>query len=149
MTVQERVQLCREGREPFCVARLKSGWFCLNEIQPLGRVAYGVLYHESLPRGLNALDRDGQAQWGMDIALCGEALMAVLGAARANYETWGNVDPSLHTHITARFLDERPELAPLPPRQGYDWTKGMVLDAKDQDVIRIIAALRSYLESHA
>lgn len=147
MTVRERVERCRAGLEPLCVARLKSGWFCLNETQPLGRTAYGVLYHDALARGLNALDRNGQAQWGIDTALCGEALIAVLGAARANYETWGNVDPSLHTHITARFLDEKPDLGSAPPRQAYDWTKGMSLDSNDQETGRILTALREYIES--
>jgi hypothetical protein len=149
MTVTERVKLCRSGLEPLLVARLKSGWFCLSEVQPLGRLAYGVLYHDALPPGLNALDRASQAQWGADTALCGEALINVLHAARANYETWGNVDPSLHTHITARFLDESPELGAAPPRQAYDWSKGIVLDLKDPKLAQTILALREYIESRS
>lgn len=147
MTVRERVDRCRESREPFCVARLKSGWFCLNETQPLGRIAYGVLYHDALSHGLNSLDREGQAQWGVDTAICGDALIQVLGAARVNYETWGNVDPSLHTHITARFSDEPQALRVSPPRQAYDWTKGSVLDPNDPNVLRVIEALKSSLQT--
>jgi hypothetical protein len=146
MTVEERVQRCRNALDPFCVARLKSGWFCLPEIQPMGRLSYGVLYHDSLPDGFNGLDRNGQAQWGIDTAICGEAFIRVLGAAKINYETWCNVDPRLHTHITGRFLDESSELRVLPPRLAYDWTKGLRLDPLQPEIHQAMAALSRFIK---
>jgi diadenosine tetraphosphate (Ap4A) HIT family hydrolase len=58
----------------------------------------------------------------------GDALKAELGAYRINYETWGNLDPALHTHIVPRFLSEDPNKRVQTPRQAYDWGGGRAFD---------------------
>ena len=55
---------------------------------------------------LNALGEAERARYGLDMARVGDALMAVTGAYRINYETWCNLAPSLHTHITPRYMSE-------------------------------------------
>ncbi len=144
MTVQERVENCRIGREPSLVARLKSGWFCLNPLQPVhGHIAYGVLYADPTAKGFNGLAPAERGQWGIDCGICGDALISVLGAARANYETWGNVDPSLHTHITARFETEPTDLRSKTPREAYDWSKGQLLDFSTNEIQLLMSRLKS------
>ncbi len=51
----------------------------------------------------------------------GDALLAVTGAYRINYETWGNSEAALHTHITPRFLNEPYEKRKRPAGYSYDW----------------------------
>ena len=130
------------------MARLPSGWFCLSELQPLtGYTAYGVLYADPVAAGYNSLTSSQRGQWGIDCGTCGDALIEVFGASRANYETWGNVDPSLHTHITARFDSEPMHLRGKTPREAYDWSKGQVLDFSAIEVQRVLSQLKSNIES--
>ena len=148
MTVKERIEKCRTGEELSLVAKLPSGWFCLSELQPVtGHIAYGVLYADPIALGFNALTPARRAQWGIDSGTCGDALIEVLGALRANYETWGNVDPSLHTHITARFETEPAHLRVKTPRDAYDWSKGQALDFSTSEVQSILFRLKSHIES--
>ena len=148
MTVVERIENCRKGSEPSLVARVPSGWFCLAEIQPVvGHIAYGVLYADPVARGFNSLTQSQRAQWGVDCGICGDALIEVLGAVRANYETWGNVDPSLHTHITARFESEPASLRVKTPREAYDWSKGQTLDFSQSNVQQLLRKLKTYIEN--
>lgn len=147
MTVRERVERCRAGVEPTLVMRLKSGWFCLNELQPVtGHIAYGVLYSDTLAQGYHSLSTQDRAQWGIDCGICADVLMEVLGAVRANYETWGNVDPTLHTHITARFATEPTSLRSQTPREAYDWKTGRVLDFQSVEVLKLMSDLRQSFE---
>lgn len=148
MTVMERIENCRKGVEPSLVARVPSGWFCLAEFQPvIGHIAYGVLYADPVARGYNSLTPSQRAQWGVDCGTCGDALIEVLGALRANYETWGNVDPSLHTHITARFESEPASLRVKTPREAYDWSKGQALDFSENNVQQVLRKLKTYIEN--
>jgi hypothetical protein len=148
MTVIERIEKCRIGQEPSLVARLPSGWFCLAQVQPVtGHIAYGVLYADPVSIGFNSLSMAQRGQWGIDCGACGDALIEVMGALRANYETWGNVDPSLHTHITVRFQSEAPELRLKTPREAYDWSNGKALDFSNSDVTRLMQKLKSHIES--
>ena len=61
----------------------------------------------------------------------GDALLRVTSAYRINYETWGNLDPALHTHITPRYLSEPEEKRVLPPRIGYDWPNARRFDPQE------------------
>jgi hypothetical protein len=148
MTVIERIENCRKGIEPSLVARVPSGWFCLAEVQPvIGYIAYGVLYADPVAHGYNSLTVAQRGQWGIDCGTCGDALIEVLGASRANYETWGNVDPSLHTHITARFDTEPALLRVKTPREAYDWSKGQSLDFSEINVQQVMQKLKTHIES--
>jgi diadenosine tetraphosphate (Ap4A) HIT family hydrolase len=75
-------------------------------------------------KDLNALNDARRAQYCLDMSYIGDALLEVCGAYRINYETWGNLDPALHTHIVPRFMSEADHLRVLPPRQAYDWNNG-------------------------
>jgi diadenosine tetraphosphate (Ap4A) HIT family hydrolase len=48
------------------------------------------------------------------MAMIGDALLKALDAYRINYETWGNLDQTLHTHITPRYLSEPEDKRILP-----------------------------------
>ncbi|RZA05848.1 MAG: hypothetical protein EOP11_11830, partial [Proteobacteria bacterium] len=118
MTIAEQVRAAAAGEHPRLIARMASGWLFLGDTQPLS--GYCVLVADPVVGSLNALDEGARAIYLRDMGLVGDALLAGLGAARVNYEFWGNLDPTLHTHIVPRFSWEPASLRVLPPRQAYD-----------------------------
>ncbi len=142
--IHRKVALCEKGEYPFAIAKLPSGWVVLGETQPLR--GYCLIFSNPVVSDLNALSLEARAQWGVDCAKVGDALIKVLGAVRANYETWGNQDPALHTHISPRFSDEPADRRTLPPRQAYDWSKPLANPAEPATAA-LIAALRAELSS--
>ncbi len=116
-----------EARElPQAILKLKSGWVIAGDVQPL--VGYCVLMADPVARDLNDLSEERRVQYALDMARIGDALLAECGAYRVNYETWGNLDPALHTHVVPRFQSEPDHLRVLPPRQAYDWPSGRVFN---------------------
>lgn len=149
--IHRKVEAASRGEYPFAIAELDSGWICLAETQPLTNAAgaplhgYCVLFSNPVVADLNALSLERRAQWGLDCARVGDALIKVLGAVRVNYETWGNLDPALHTHITPRFQAESPEKRVQTPRGAYDWNAGVSLDINSPGVRELIEKLRAEL----
>lgn len=142
-SIHRKVDLCRRGEYPYLIAKLPSGWVCLAETQPLK--GYSLLFSDPVAKDMNALGLEARAQWGLDCAKVGDALIKVLGAVRVNYETWGNQDPALHTHITPRFSDEPEGRRTLPPREAYDWPRAMPTDLTSTETQTLISSLRKEL----
>lgn len=142
--IHRKVELCRRGEYPYVIAKLPSGWACLAETQPLR--GYCLLFSDPVASDTNALSLEARAQWGLDCAKVGDALISVLGAIRVNYETWGNQDPALHTHITPRYRDEPSDRKTLPPRQAYDWNQAPATDLSSPDVQQLLSKLREQLK---
>lgn len=55
------------------------------------------------------------AKYGRDVLLVGRAIQRHFRALKMNYATMGNWNPHLHTHVTARYTDDRAPGEPLPP----------------------------------
>lgn len=148
--IHRKVALAEKGEYPFAIAKLPSGWVCLGETQPVhdasGKMlpGYCLLFSDPVVADMNALSHDARAQWGIDCARVGDALINVLGALRVNYETWGNLDPALHTHITPRFRSEPEDKRTLQPRQAYDWSKPAI-DVSSAAIQDLISRLRKAL----
>ena len=143
MTIAEQVRAAREGLHPRMIARLPSGWLFLGDVQPLS--GYCVFVADPVVASLNDLPEASRLVYLRDMARVGDALLAAFGAGRVNYEFWGNLDPTLHTHIVPRFASEPADLRVLPPRQAYDWGKGRAFDAAADGAVmeKIRAALLS------
>lgn len=120
--IHRKIALAESGKLDSAIIRLASGWVVAGDVQPLK--GYCILMANPVVRDFNALSEEARAQYGRDLGRVGDALLAVLGAYRINYETWGNLDPALHTHVVPRYLDEPDELRFQTPRQAYDWPKG-------------------------
>lgn len=82
-------------------------------------------------------------QYSLDVLRAGDALLAVTGADRINYETPGNTEPALHTHIIPRYADEPEEKRKMPAMMVYSWADAPVFDAglHGDFVARVRAAL--------
>ncbi|MGA0600110.1 HIT family protein [Caulobacter sp. KR2-114] len=104
--IHRRVEMARRGENPYVIRRMPSGWLVIGDVQPLP--GYCLLLADPVVGSINALDEAGRIAYSLDVARIGDALLAVTGAERINYETWGNLEPALHTHITPRYADEPP-----------------------------------------
>ncbi|MCB0826261.1 MAG: hypothetical protein KDC26_08730 [Armatimonadetes bacterium] len=112
------VESCREGTHPSLVTKMPSGWVIMGEIQVVE--GYCLLLPDPVVPHLNALDENGRAQFLTDMARIGDAVLAVTGADRINYEMLGNLEPALHAHVLPRSNTELEELR-TKPIWFYDW----------------------------
>ncbi|HET7134006.1 MAG TPA: hypothetical protein VFJ95_17240 [Gammaproteobacteria bacterium] len=139
--IHRRVEDCRAGRNPTTVCRVASGWAVLGDAQFLR--GYCLLLPDPVVADLNALDGAKRAAFLSDMAVLGDALLALTDAVRINYEILGNVDPALHAHVIPRYASEPEELRTRPAFY-YDWAAAPRFDpARDGP---LLAALRAELE---
>jgi diadenosine tetraphosphate (Ap4A) HIT family hydrolase len=98
---------------------MASGWLVIGDVQPLP--GYCVLLADPVVESVNALDAAGRQRYSLDAIHVGDALLAVTDAYRINYETLGNSEPALHTHIIPRYLTEPDEKRRGVAWMAYDW----------------------------
>ena len=132
--IHRRVAMADAGTHPSAIIRLKSGWVVAADSQPVS--GYCLLLSNPVVANLNALSETGRSQYCLDMIRVGDALLATMGAAKINYETWGNLDPALHTHIVPRYADEPEAKRTLPVVLGYDPKLSRPFDsARDKEFI--------------
>lgn len=125
--IEQWVAGARAGTEPRVITRMPSGWLLAGATQPLR--GYCVLVADPMVPTLNALSEPERIAYSLDAIRAGDALLAVTGAARINYETLANADPLLHTHIIPRYADEPEDKRRLPPMLAYGWAGARPFDA--------------------
>ena len=105
--IHERVAQAQRGQNPTVIGRLASGWAVLGDAQfPRG---YSLLLPDPVVFSINELEGVQRAQFLADMVAIGDALLAMTGAYRINYEIQCNGDQALHAHIFARYLAEDAE----------------------------------------
>ncbi len=124
--IHRRVEACRAGTDPTCIARLDSGWAVMGDPQVLP--GYCLLLPDPVVPHLNALPAAAQAAFLADMAHLGDAVLARTGAVRINYALFGNVEPALHAHVFPRLADEPPGHREAHP-WSYDWSRARPFDA--------------------
>ena len=110
--IHERVRLARAGSNPAVLCAMPSGWAVLGDAQFLP--GYCLLLPDPVVPDLNALSLTERTRYLLDMTLIGDALLETTDAFRINYETLGNSDPALHTHIFPRYLNEPDEFRARP-----------------------------------
>jgi diadenosine tetraphosphate (Ap4A) HIT family hydrolase len=80
-----------------------------------------------------------RAQFLADMAVLGDAVLAVTGALRVNYAMYGNLAPALHAHVFPRYADE-PEFARTGHPWVYDWSAAPAFDLDAHGML--LAALK-------
>ena len=138
--ISERVELARQGRNDTVVCRLPSGWVVLADVQVLR--GWSILLPDPVVPSLNDLDHDRRAEFLRDMARLGDAILAITGAERINYEILGNSEPELHAHVVPRYASEPAERRRLPV-WFYDWDAAPRYDPKTSADLR--EALRQAL----
>ncbi|RVT47063.1 HIT family protein [Rubrivivax albus] len=116
--ISERVELARRGENPWVIAKMRSGWAVMGDVQFLP--GYCLLLSDPVVPSLNDLTGAARAQFMQDMATLGDVLLKVTDAFRINYEVLGNSEPELHAHIFPRYMSEQPE-SRRKPAWFYDW----------------------------
>ena len=135
--IHQRVEACQSGVNPTAIARLPSGWAVLGDVQFLR--GYCLLLPDPVVPHLNAMKPFDRSRFLSDMAALGDAVLAVTGAVRINYEMLGNLEPALHAHVFPRFDDEDGALR-TKPVWSYDWDNAPAFDAdRDASLMSAIA----------
>lgn len=134
------------------IARVPSGWVLMGHSQLLP--GYCLLVADPVVADLHLLQREPRLQFLEDMALLGEALMRVTGAARINYEILGNSAPALHAHVIPRHDSEPAALREAPVwRYDDDARAAVPFDAAEhgplmQRIARELLALGADVAEH-
>ena len=122
--IHQRVAQANAGTNPKVIARMKSGWAVLGDAQFLK--GYCLLLPDPVVAHLNDFSGDARQQYLDDMAALGDAVLAVTGALRINYEMLGNLEPALHAHLFPRYDDEPEDLKTkavwLYPQRAWEET---------------------------
>jgi len=124
--IHRQVEAARKGELARVVARMSSGWAVLGD--PQITHGYCLLLPDPVVADLNALAGDARRHFLDDMARLGDAVLAVTGAGRINYEILGNVEPALHAHVIPRHTSEDPVLR-TKPVWLHDWSTAAPFDA--------------------
>lgn len=139
--IHRRVDECRKGTNPKAICRVNSGWVVLGDVQFLK--GYSLLLPDPVVGDLNDLDDTERKTLLYEMSVVGDALLAITGAARINYEILGNLEPALHVHIFPRFGNEPADLRTRPVWH-YDWENAPAFDL--QRDTPIMERINAYLE---
>jgi diadenosine tetraphosphate (Ap4A) HIT family hydrolase len=124
--IHERVALAHEGKNPAAICKLETCWVVASDVQPLA--GYCIILSDPVAPSLNDLPEQQRMLYCRDMARVGDAIMKVTGAYKINYETWGNLDPALHTHIVPRYREEPDDKRVKPACTVYDFSKSRKFD---------------------
>ena len=105
--IHRRVEEARQGNNSTVICRMPSGWVVLGDTQITP--GYSILLSDPVVLDLNALGLEDRLIYLRDMSIVGDALLEVTGATLINYETLGNTERALHTHIIPRYSDEPEE----------------------------------------
>ena len=100
---------------------------------------YCLLLPDPVVPHLNSLTGETRAQFVRDMTTLGDAILAVTGAERINYEILGNVEPALHAHVIPRHASEDPDLRKKAVWL-HDWSSAPSVDAAALALAQLIAA---------
>ena len=131
--IAERVSLAREGKNPYVISKMLSGWLVIGDVQPL--LGYCVFLADPVVASINDLTKAERIQYSLDILRAGDALLKVTDAYRINYETLGNTEPALHTHIIPRCLSEPEDKRKMPAMMKYSWAEAAIFTEEAHGVL--------------
>lgn len=110
--IHQRVEAARAGTNPTVICPVPSGWVVFGDVQFFR--GYTLLLADPVVPDLNALVGNQRSQFLTDMAIVGDALLAITGADRINYEILGNTEPALHAHLFPRYHSEPDEFRKQP-----------------------------------
>ena len=135
--IHRRVEEARQGKNPYVVCQMPSGWVVLGDTQI--SPGYSILLADPVVSDLNALSLKERAAFLRDMSIVGDALLEVTGASLINYEILGNAERALHAHIIPRYVTE-PDETRRRPIWFSDWKNAPPFDAeRDKDLMQKLA----------
>ena len=96
----ERINMIKEGNNPYFVKELKTGYVVIGDHQHFQ--GYTLFLCKEHRTELFHLDTETRQQYLNEMALVAEAVSNAFGAEKMNYELLGNGDTHLHWHLFPR-----------------------------------------------
>lgn len=146
--IAQRVERLRRGEDGQVLARMAGGWAILANQQPDALTGCCMLLPDPVVPQLNDLEEGPRAQFLVDLARLGDAVLAVTGAERINYLILCNQVPELHGHVVPRFATEDPALRRKGPFEAYDFAGARRAEPEGRDR-ELLMGLRDWLRPFA
>lgn len=104
---QDRIGYALRGENPTQIARMRSGFVFMMDVQFLP--GWCVLTAYPQVSDLHSLPFAQRNDYLADVNILGEAIEAVTQPVRMNYSILGNTDNYLHAHVYPRYAWEQPD----------------------------------------
>lgn len=98
--IQERIDLIKEGHNPYFIAELQSGFIVLGDHQRFPGYTLFLCKHNATE--LHKLDNSTRLLFLEEMALTAECVWQAFTPEKLNYELLGNGYPHMHWHIFPR-----------------------------------------------
>ncbi len=139
----QRIQLIREGRNPYFVAELETGYVVLGDHQHFhGYTLFLCKEHASELFHLSKPFRDKHME---EMVLVSKAVYEAFQPEKLNYEVLGNADSHIHWHLFPRYTGDTPKRGPvwlLPPEEMYHESKR----PSAEELISMVTLLKNQLQ---
>lgn len=96
-----RIQLIKEGKNPYFVCELKTGYVVLGDHQRFK--GYTLFLCKEHASELHFISKEFKTNFLEEMTLVAEAIYNVYKPDKMNYELLGNGDSHLHWHLFPRF----------------------------------------------
>lgn len=96
----ERIQMIKEGRNPYFVKELETGYVVLGDYQHFK--GYSLFLCKQHKVELFQLDKATKIKFLEEMSIVAEAVSKAFHAEKMNYELLGNGDTHLHWHLFPR-----------------------------------------------
>ena len=98
--VCERIKMIKEGRNPYFVKELETGYVVIGDHQHFK--GYSLFLSKEHKTELFQLDYAVKMKFLEEMSIVAEAVFQAFGAEKMNYELLGNGDTHLHWHLFPR-----------------------------------------------
>ena len=96
----DRIQMIKEGTNPYFVKELETGYVVLGDNQHFK--GYTLFLCKEHKVELFYLDHETKLKFMEEMSVVAEAILRAFGAEKMNYEVLGNGDAHLHWHLFPR-----------------------------------------------
>lgn len=100
----ERIKMILEGRNPYFVCELETGYVVLGDHQRFK--GYTLFLCKEHVNELHELNQDFKKKFLLEMALVAEAIFNVYKPNKMNYELLGNGDSHVHWHLFPRYEND-------------------------------------------
>lgn len=144
--VCDRIKMIQEGRNPYFVKELKTGYVVIGDHQHFkGYCLFLCKIHET---ELHRLPGEFKKKYLEEMSLVGEAAYRAFAPDKMNYELLGNGDVHLHWHIFPRVAGDTPVKGPvwwLPYEEMYSKENEPSLEELEELKQRLLTELTQVL----
>jgi diadenosine tetraphosphate (Ap4A) HIT family hydrolase len=103
--ISERVELWKQGKNPYFIHEFKHSIFVIGDHQFYK--GYSLLLLKEYVRELHELDPETYIELSTELLIAGKAIHKTFNPWKMNYQCLGNKDQHVHWHIIPRYEDDK------------------------------------------